>query len=146
MSSSITSSELPVVLVACCGPKLARPAPAAELYISDLFRKSRAWAERFGARWFILSAAHGLVEPDQVLAPYDVTLADQSPADRRAWNDRVLGQLQAAGVDLQAPLVMLAGVNYRGWADLRLQARSAPMAGLGIGQQKAWLKAQLASA
>jgi hypothetical protein len=32
----------PVILVACCGPKLAEPAPAADLYVSSLFKKARA--------------------------------------------------------------------------------------------------------
>ena len=64
----------PTYLVACVSQKLDRRAPAAELYRSDWFRKALAYVEGTGARWFILSAAHGLVSPDQRLDPYDVTL------------------------------------------------------------------------
>jgi hypothetical protein len=30
-----------IILVACCGPKLTEPAPAADLYVSPLFKKAR---------------------------------------------------------------------------------------------------------
>src|SRR5262245_58993489 len=40
-----------IVLLACCGPKLGKPAPAADLYVSSLFKKARTYAERRG-RWF----------------------------------------------------------------------------------------------
>jgi hypothetical protein len=80
-------AENPVVLVACCGPKLKEPVPAADLYISDLFKKARTYAERRG-RWFILSALHGLLDPSAVVAPYDVTLKKMPAAKRREWVGR----------------------------------------------------------
>ncbi len=45
------------------------PSPAKDLYVSALFDKERAYAERTGIPWFILSAQHGLVAPDEVLEP-----------------------------------------------------------------------------
>lgn len=55
----------PVYLVACVSQKLDRRARAAELYRSNWFRKALTYVEDTGARWFILSAAHGLVRPHQ---------------------------------------------------------------------------------
>jgi hypothetical protein len=49
------------VLVSCVKDKLDHPAPAKDLYTSDLFRKARGYAERVGVPWFILSSEHGLV-------------------------------------------------------------------------------------
>lgn len=40
------------------------PAPAADLYTSDWFRKARAYAERYADTWFVLSALHGVLAPD----------------------------------------------------------------------------------
>src|SRR3954468_6205562 len=100
----------PVVLVACCGPKLKEPAPAADLYISDLFKKARTYAERRG-RWFILSALHGLLDPSVVIAPYDVTLKKMPAAKRREWGRKVRGQMEAAGL-VGLPLIALAGEDY----------------------------------
>ena len=60
-----------VILVSCVGQKLGYPAPAADLYQSDWFKKARAYAEAEGQRWYILSAKHGLVNPSKVLTPFD---------------------------------------------------------------------------
>lgn len=68
-----------LVLVGCVKKKLDRPAPARDLYVSDLFEKQHSYAERTGVPWFVLSAEHGLVTPDQVLAPYDLQLSAHRP-------------------------------------------------------------------
>lgn len=86
----MTDTERTIVLVACAGKKLPHAAPAKDLYASSLFEKSRAYAEDRAAAWFILSALHGLVEPDAVIEPYDVNLNDMSAAARRAWSRRVI--------------------------------------------------------
>jgi hypothetical protein len=85
-------------LVSCGKRKLARPCPARELYsASALFRKARAYCERHYDSWYILRAKHGLVCPDEVLAPYDLTLKGMPVADRRAWGRRVSADLRALG-------------------------------------------------
>src|SRR3546814_861850 len=57
-------SPSPVFLVACVAAKLDRPAPARDLYASPWFQKARAYVERQGGAWFILSAKHGLTAPE----------------------------------------------------------------------------------
>lgn len=52
-----------VGLVGCTSQKLKRPAPARELYVSSLFKKASAFAERSCDRWYVLSAKHGLLHP-----------------------------------------------------------------------------------
>ena len=134
----------PVHLVACVSQKQPEPARARDLYQSDWFRKARAYVAAQGGRWFILSAHYGLVAPGRVIAPYDVTLATMPAAERRAWGVRVSAQL-AEQIGARTPVVMLAGRHYRdplaAWAGSRVRV---PMEGLGIGQQKAWLAAQVA--
>ena len=70
----------PVVVIPCGAQKLDQPAPAGELYTSQHFqltyRAARKIAEDQGARVFILSALHGLIEPSTVLDPYDVKMGD----------------------------------------------------------------------
>lgn len=82
-------NRITICLVACCGEKTAESAMAQDLYVSPLFRKSRAWAEAHCDLWFILSAKHGLLEPRQVIEPYDLTLAHLGGADYLAWARRV---------------------------------------------------------
>ena len=85
------------ILVSCAATKLDHPAPAADLYTSPLFIKSRSYAEASGHPWFVLSARHGLVEPRTVLEPYDTKLADLTPSERSAWADRVARALYYRG-------------------------------------------------
>jgi hypothetical protein len=137
-----SASASPVVLVACAGTKVPRPAPAKDLYVSALFLKSRAFAERVGGRWFILSAKHGLLGPEELVAPYDVTLKDLTRAERRAWAARVFGRLRAE-LHGGEHLVFLAGTTYRqDLANLLTGAgytHEAPLEGLRIGEQLQWL-------
>lgn len=134
-----------VTLVACAATKLDRPAPARELYRSDLFVKSSAYAQRLG-EWYILSAAHGLVHPDTVLEPYNVTLDDMTRDERMRWGCRVAWDLVRFNVQADR-CVVLAGRTYRDpvMDFLRLSFASVviPLQGLGIGHQKQRL-AQLA--
>ncbi|AHJ86607.1 hypothetical protein Jolie2_57 [Mycobacterium phage Jolie2] len=71
----------PIVVVPCGAQKLDQPAPAAKLYTSQHFaltlRAAQKLADDQGARVFILSALHGLVPLDRVLAPYDVKMGDR---------------------------------------------------------------------
>ncbi len=133
----------PVHLVACVGQKLPHPARAGQLYQSDWFRKARAYVTIQGGRWFILSALYGLVAPSRMIDPYNLTLADMSAAERRAWGERVSVQL-ASQIGPRTPVVILAGRLYReplaAWAGSRA---TVPMEGLGIGEQKAWLARQI---
>jgi hypothetical protein len=49
-------------------------APAGDLYVSSLFMGRRRFVEASCDRWFILSALHGGVDPDEVIEPYDESL------------------------------------------------------------------------
>lgn len=124
-----------IVLVACCGKKLPYAAPARDLYQSELFRKSRLYAEQNGDQWLILSALHGVVHPDATVDPYDMTLADMGADARREWSRKVAEQLRDYAGDR---LTVLAGSAYCGWID-QFANVTRPMEGLGIGQQLAYL-------
>jgi hypothetical protein len=64
-----------VILLGCVKSKLDNRAKARDLYCSPLWRGRRAYAEASGLPWLILSAKHGLVEPDSVLAHTTFRLA-----------------------------------------------------------------------
>ncbi len=151
------SSGVRVALVACSASKLDRPAPARELYTGTAFRLAVAYAEVCGAAWYVLSAKHGVVAPDEVLEPYDVSMSQllldggrrTHPSPLGAWatrcrgalmKDRASGALVRAGdvVELLAPAAYanpLAGL-LRAWGAVA----ETPLSGLGIGSQLGWLK------
>jgi hypothetical protein len=71
-----------VALVSCVKSKRSAPTPACDLYTSPLFRHLRGYAEANADTWYILSAGHGLLRPDQVVAPYERTLNNAGGAAR----------------------------------------------------------------
>lgn len=92
-------------VIPCGGAKLAHAAPAAELYVGSMFRHALVNVERRAsmdedegrgpARVLILSALHGLVELDTVLAPYDLRMGD--PGSVTA--ETLAAQALALGID-----------------------------------------------
>ena len=135
-----------IQIVSCVGQKQPVPAPAKDLYISPWFRKARAYANSTGWPWFVLSAKHGLVHPDEVIAPYDLTLNRMPVANRRQWANQVLTQLRPH-LDEVGSVVFLAGRRYCEFLEQPLRSRglvvSIPMEGLRIGGQLRWLNKML---
>lgn len=131
-----------VGLVTCVKSKRTHAAPAKDLYASPLFRGARCYVERSCNSWYILSAEHGLVHPDDVLAPYEKTLTTASASARRAWAVRVLEQIDSRlGVDLREYSFELhAGAVYMAFGLVNgLGQRGAqvsePLAGLRQGER-----------
>lgn len=138
-----------VTLVACAKKKALEPAPAKDLYTSHLFRLARAFAERHGERWFVLSARHGLLAPTQVIAPYNMTLKSYLKRERAQWaQEKVLPTLTAAA-PTGSRIIILAGRTYYEGIEpelLRLgYAVEVPMRGLDIFKMIQFLKKELAN-
>lgn len=132
-----------LILVGCVKRKLGVPAPAKDLYTSALFRKERAYAERAGAPWFILSAEHGLVAPDTVLEPYDLRLSKTPRGYRRSWGRRVVEQLHEAVGPITGKTVEIHAGSAYSDAIRELLSRDGatviePLAGLTMGARLAW--------
>ncbi|AZQ66936.1 hypothetical protein EF888_07155 [Silicimonas algicola] len=132
-----------VFLVSCVAGKRPEPTPAAELYTSSWFVKARRLVESSREPWFILSAEHGLLSPDRIIAPYERTLNAMSSAERQEWSRRVQRQMDEKLPEADE-VVVLAGSRYRAnlMPYLRERFRNVvvPMEGLKIGQQLRWLK------
>lgn len=130
-------------LVSCVSKKLEHAAPARDLYRSTWFVFARRVIERERAPWYILSAKHGLVHPDSVIAPYDRSLNTMRVADRRDWAKRLESQMDES-LPSAKEVIVFAGQRYREHLEDYLRRRfdsvTVPMRGLGIGQQLSWLK------
>lgn len=122
--------------------------PAAQLYTSALFRGRRAYVEASCARWWVLSALHGLVRPDRVLEPYDLSLKQLSAAERRQWSAQVLADLAGECPLGEGDVVEVhAGAEYRDYGLVAgLQADGVrvvlPAEGLSLGRQLRFYREQ----
>lgn len=128
-------------LVGCVKEKGVTPTAARDLYRSTLFAGRRAYVERSCDEWWILSAEHGLVHPDDVLEPYDVTLNIMGRSAKRRWSDGVLaaigGRVEPNVGDV---FEFHAGAEYRNWGlaeGLRRRGCTVeiPTEGMLIGRQ-----------
>ena len=132
-----------IALVSCVKQKRSSAAPARDLYISELFRGLRRYAEARAGAWYILSAEHGLLHPDQVVAPYERTLNTMRKPERLAWASRVQRQLLEV-LPASAEVILLAGARYRENLEPFLRSMgyevSVPLAGLVLGKQLQYLK------
>ncbi len=132
-----------VALVGCVKKKLGRAAPASELYISPLFQRQKEWAIARCGSWLILSAKYGVVRPDSVIDPYEMTLKRASAVQKRTWSAQVLRQLQdelgrVEGLHFE----IYAGKDYFGYGLIEgLRGAGAtvqlPWQGLGLGKRLA---------
>lgn len=129
-------------MVSCVKSKQHRPAPARDLYTSALFKKARAWAERQCDNWFVLSAKYGLLKPDDVIEPYELTLNTMRAAERRRWAESVYRQMESADLlDGRTTFVWLAGSKYKSdlAALLNRHEQTDPLQGLSFGRRLQWL-------
>lgn len=136
-----------IALIGCVKTKLDHPAAARDLYVSPLFTRRRAYAERHARRYYILSAEHGLVPPETLLAPYDTALAEQSNDYQRAWGQWVAAKLKRSEGQVHDRVIEIhAGDEYAQAITLLLTQAGAmvrrPLAGLPLGEQLAWYDRQ----
>lgn len=139
-------SAADVVLIGCVRTKRDIASAAEELFVSPLFEGRRRYAVASGLPWYILSAKFGLLAPEDVIGPYDVYLADQSAAYRKAWGEFVTAQLEQRQPVLRGRTIEVhAGAAYVEPLRAPLAARGAtlttPLAHLRQGEQLAWYSA-----
>lgn len=141
----VTNSDREIGLVSCVKTKRESAAIPKELYTSPYFRKMRSYAEREHDEWWILSAEHGLLDPDgEPIEPYEKTLSNASVSERREWAETVIEQMRSEGLfDKPVRFVVHAGKAYYGELVPRLGSQGEitveiPTEGLAIGEKLAW--------
>lgn len=83
-----------IVLISCVKSKLNVPAKAKDLYVSPLFAYLLKYARQLKPdAVYILSAKYGLLELEQIVAPYEMTLNKMGEPEKKAWARRVLESL-----------------------------------------------------
>ncbi len=141
-----------IILVGCVKGKRHHAAPARNLYTSTAWKYRQQYAELHGHPWFILSAKHGLLGPDDWIEPYDMTLKTFSAPERREWSSRVLDNLVTKVPDLRGKNIEVhAGKDYVGYG-LEDGLREAgavvyrPLAHVvGQGRQHLWYQEHMAT-
>lgn len=130
-------------LVSCTKSKKDEKSKPKELYMeSQLFRKKRKYVEENHNKWYILSAKHGLLDPDgEPIEPYDDTLSGARMDRKREWTKKIFDQMKEEGL-LDHKLVFHAGKDYYECLLPLLDEQDTPYLlpteGLSIGEKLAW--------
>ena len=74
----------------------------------------------------MLSSQWGLIDPDQIIAPYDMYLAEQPASYRRTWDMSVVEQLHA-----RHPLTVRSVVEIHA-GNAYIKALKSPLGSMGI--------------
>ena len=156
-------ARIRVALVSCAKTKLDHAAPARDLYASPLFSKTRQYVESSEGDydvWFVLSAKHNVLHPDQVVEPYDLSLNGMDREHQNMWAANVeydlrlkfwLCDFMSAMPDVSIDVDIFAGARYADVLVEHLERHhwgrhgtvSLPLAGMEIGERLHWLNEQL---
>ncbi len=146
----------PTIIIAGCGKTKADtgrgPVSARVLYTGGLaaprIAHVAARAELLAVPWRILSARHGLLSPEALVGTYDATFTAMRRAERRAFAERLAVDLARERLSF-ARVELHAGALYREVLAEALDLAGvsatieAPLAGLGLGAQRAYYLSRL---
>ena len=137
------SKDVTAVLLGCVSRKASSPLPAKDLYISGLFRRRRRYAEASGRQWMVLSSKYGLIDPEDVIDPYDFRVSDMDRSKRETWGRKIAEKLGDRFGGLQGKTFEVhAGADYVNALRPHLMREGAelvtPLSGLRIGEQLQW--------
>lgn len=137
-----------IVLLSCTKSKTPYEAPAQELYAaSPMFQKTLEYGKTLKPdKMYILSAKHYLVNMNQTLKPYDLTLKDFNKEEKEKWGKEVYREMKQRGIDPNKnKFIFLAGNEYikpllKYIPESNIET---PMGGKRFGERLKWLNKQL---
>lgn len=127
-----------IALVSCSKNKQEKLCTAEEMYAkSNLFRKASNYVKNSTFdNWFILSAKYGLLRPETLIEPYDLTLNDFGKEELMKWSNGVFNLIMEYPV---TEVNFFCGKFYRKYlipflefVDIKC---NVPLQGMGIGHQ-----------
>lgn len=138
--TNISKINKQIVLIACSSRKLNFRAKTKDMYTSSLFCKSLRYAESLQPDCiFILSAKYGLLQLEEEIDSYNITLNKMPDKARQEWARAVIDKLKRfASID-NDEFIFLAGVKYRKYLLPYISNYKIPLEGLGIGKQLKYL-------
>lgn len=139
---------LTIALVAASRRQRGTICRAAEQYDhSPVFRRARDFCERTYAEWYILSARHYVLSPQQVIGPDDTSVHILDTDDRFMWAEQVARALMARQERSAEPVHFALYTSQR-YVDLLQRVAPTltfelPLSGLGFGERLRWYDERL---
>ncbi|HMG68495.1 MAG TPA: hypothetical protein VK588_12445 [Chitinophagaceae bacterium] len=141
-----------IILIACVSQKGNKRAKAKDLYISQLFKSSLAYANKQNPdKIFILSALHHLLDINKKIEPYNVTLSNVpkdkrkpelkilTSAEKKEWGKKIIEQLSKQTDLKNDEFIILAGQAYIKPIKNNISHLTNPLYGLRQGERVKFL-------
>ena len=133
-----------IVFLSCGKTKAKYTCKACEMYQGELFKKSFAYAKKLRPRKiYILSAKYKLLELEDIISPYELTLNAMDKQQQKKWAYDVYLQLKTKGQDFEEKAVFLCGDNYRKYLMQVFKNAEVPLQGVSFGNQLKFYKQNL---
>ena len=144
-----------VLVIVPCGQKKTwdrtpsvGPTAAKDAYIGPPFGINRAFAERFGEAWIILSAKFGFIEPAfEIPGPYNITFKKKRTGP--ITTEQLREQVQQSNLARFTTIIGLGGKEYREAIELAFAGVAVrlcfPFSGLPIGKAMQATKSAIAT-
>jgi cytoplasmic iron level regulating protein YaaA (DUF328/UPF0246 family) len=126
-----------VALIGCSSKKRDFPCMAKEMYMGSLFKKSILYCDKLKISYYILSAKFGLLSPEKIISPYDMSLNKEGISFRKKWSKKVNKQLQNKKIN---EVIILAGIKYHEFITIK---KHTPLLYKPLGFQLQWLDSQI---
>ena len=134
-----------IAFISCVKLKKIGLYKAEVLYISDFFKKSLKYCQLNHDKIFILSAKYGLLNLDDQIEDYEMTLNNFSKNEKIIWSKKVFYQISKK-INIDDKLFFYVGENYRKYLlPLIKNNYEIPLKGLGIGKQLRFYKNNIES-
>ena len=125
-----------IALISCTSSKKDYVCEAKELYSKSLaFRLEYEIAGKIAEKVYILSAKHGLVSPDTVLAPYNYTLINKPQNIKVQWSNNVLKQMKQQVSLENDEFIIFTGKDYYEYLLPSIKNYWLPLKGMRQGER-----------
>ncbi|SHF17529.1 DUF6884 domain-containing protein [Clostridium fallax] len=125
-----------IALISCTKDKQNYPCRAKEMYMrSNLFSKAYAYGKKYADSVYILSDKYGLLEEDDIIAPYNETLKGKSKEEKKLWGKNIINDLKDRVNLEEDKFIILAGKTYYGQLIKYLKYYQLPLEKLTIGKR-----------
>ena len=134
------------VLIPCVSKKLNKRAKACDMYVSPLFKKALAYARTIAddKDIYILSAKHYVLKLNDVIEPYNKTIAGASDSQVRVWASKVYDKMKSMNFDFGEKTIFLTGEAYRRHLINKFDNAECPVKNCkGIGYMLQWFDKKL---
>lgn len=134
-----------ICFISCSKLKAKKPCKAEQMYISPLFKKSLLYSKKLEPdAIYILSAKYGVLELNEKISPYNITLNNMTENKRKLWSLNVIKQLKEKQINFEKEkAVWLTGKNYNKYLLHFFKNNILPFKKLTLGQRLKFLNEEL---